>query len=376
MLALLRAQRRGESYLGHVGRRHDFLVLFADRGTVSNTETLQRLEINPATLPLAHLPPTASSPAALQAIHAAIEAQEDLPAAVFVEGADLLVEDASKTSFVTSFVTGLRALAEHYAIAVVLSVGSPKARPKEQYIFKRDQVFGSQAWSRLADTVCVLSVTADGTEATRDLVVLHRNAAAEKFHLAFVNGHLVPTERSVPTDQDRVTWFRDVEVFTKQRFRNAFPQVSGNRATELLDGYVAIGTLREKRRQDRTYYVYRPPKPSDTSETDSDDFGTAVRTPGSVRGQGSDGPGFPTTTAENANVFDATNGSLEYPQNSVLLSEKDSLPSLSRTFGHTDRGIRARARPAGDEAVPAWVTEPGGPDFSDPIGRHDEDVEQ
>ena len=56
-----------------------------------------------------------------------------------------------------------------------------------------------------------------------------------------------------------LAWFRDVEIFTKQRFRDAFT-LSGARATSLLDGYVAIGALREKVKGDRTHYVYRHPR--------------------------------------------------------------------------------------------------------------------
>jgi hypothetical protein len=97
---------------------------------------------------------------------------------VFIEGADLLVEDPCKSQIVMPFVVGLRRIAEHYSLAIILSVGAPKSRPQDQYALKRDQVFGSQAWARMADTVLVLNITGDGTDATRDLVVLHRNAAA------------------------------------------------------------------------------------------------------------------------------------------------------------------------------------------------------
>jgi hypothetical protein len=255
LLDLLRTQMRGGRYLGHSGNQLDYLVLFADRGAVSNRETLERMKIDPQTMPIDHLPPTASGEAALQAILAAIERQPDLPAVVFIEGADLLVEDASKTHVVTPFVVGLRHIAEHYQLAAVLSVGSPKSRPHEQYALKRDQVFGSQAWSRLANTVLVLTVTGDGTTATRDLVVLHRNAAAESFHLVFADGLLVETEASQATEPTMIEWMREAEVFSKQKFREAF-SLSGLRATTLLDGYVAIGILREKTKQDRTAYVF------------------------------------------------------------------------------------------------------------------------
>ena len=172
MLDLLQAQRRGSPFLGHAGAREAFLVLFADRGTVSNQQTLERMGIDPATFPLGHLPPTTDGAAAVQAIQQAIEAAPALPTVVFVEGADLLVEDPIKAQIVTPFIVALRHLARCSSLAVVPGVGAPKARPHEQYTLKRDQVFGSQAWSRLCDTILVLSITSDGTEATRDLAVL------------------------------------------------------------------------------------------------------------------------------------------------------------------------------------------------------------
>ena len=107
-----------------------------------------------------------------------------------------------------------------------------------------------------------MSITGDGSVPTRDLVVLHRNAAAEKFHLVFVDGRLVEAADQGTSEPDMLAWFRDVEVFTKQRFRDAFT-LSGTRATTLLDGYIAIYcALREKVKGDRTHYVYRRSSPS------------------------------------------------------------------------------------------------------------------
>ena len=253
LLDLLRTQARpGGRYFGHTGAQLDFLILFADRGAVSNTETLQRMRIDPVTLPVAHLPATTGEAQALRVIRDVLERQKEIPAVVFLEGADLLVEDPCKSQVVTPFVVGLRQLAEHYAIAIVLSVGAPKARPQEQYALQRDRVYGSQASrSRLANTVLVLSITGDGTVATRDLAVLHRNAPAEKFHLTFQDGLLVETEAPLACDQDMTAWIKEREVFSKQRFREAF-SLSGARTTELLAGYVATGLLRQKTKNDRT----------------------------------------------------------------------------------------------------------------------------
>jgi len=137
----------------------------------------------------------------------------------------------------------------------------------------------------------VLTTTGDGTIATRDLAVLHRNAAAEIFHLTFTDGVLVERAASEATEPDMMAWFRDAEIFTKQRFRDAFA-LSGARATTLLDGYVTIGGLREKVKGDRTHYIYRrpsPPKPDRSAEktdgqsdSEPDTFREAKRTDQSV----------------------------------------------------------------------------------------------
>lgn len=259
MLDVLQRQARGELVLGHVGARLDFLVVFADRGKVSNDETLERMRITPGSLSVRHVPPVPHGMQSVAAILAAIEAQEDLPAAVFVEGADLLVEDASKPQTVAPFMGALRQIAERYALAIALSVGAPKAKPHEQYALKRDQVFGSQSWARLANDVLVLSITGDGTVPTRDLVVLHRNAGAETFHLAFADGRLVEAEVPQATETDLITWFQEAETFTARQFRRAFPKLSGARAAQILDGYVALKVLRTKRRGDQTRYVFSRP---------------------------------------------------------------------------------------------------------------------
>ncbi len=75
----------------------------------------------------------------------------------------MLVEDPSKPQVVSPFMGALQRIAEHYSLALILSVGAPKAKPHEQYALKRDQVYGSQVWARTACDVLVLSITGDGT---------------------------------------------------------------------------------------------------------------------------------------------------------------------------------------------------------------------
>jgi hypothetical protein len=378
ILDLLRTQARGGRYLGHASGQLDFLVLFADRGAVSNAETLARMRIDPHTIPIDHLPPTANGEEAVRAILTAIERQPELPAVVFVEGADLLVEDPNKSPIVTAFVVGLRQIAEHYAIAIVLSVGSPKARPHEQYALKRDQVYGSQAWSRLANTVLVLSVTGDGTVATRDLVVLHRNAAAETFHLAFVDGLLVETETSQATEPNMIEWMRDAETFTQRQFRTAFA-LSGTRAGAVLDGFVAAGTLRAKEKNDRTLYIYRRPLPQQKtgqshSERDKNERGEERADPcpensGTGHENGDVSP-------QNTECFDVSVSDPLVPPKPRPLSHSKERNEGQRDVSRFFRGIRAR-EDVGVERLPGWVTEREPPlhaaDPDAPFADHDDE---
>ncbi|HXG57071.1 MAG TPA: AAA family ATPase [Vicinamibacterales bacterium] len=342
MLDLLQQAKRGGRFLGHVGARLDYLVVFADRGCVSNTETLERMGIAPGSLSMAHVPPNAHGGRSATAIIAAIEAQDPLPAVVFIEGADMLVEDASKTQIVAPFMGALRRIAEHYSLAVVLSVGAPKAKPHEQYALKRDQVFGSQAWARLANDVLVLSITGDGSVPTRDLMVLHRNAGAEKFRLSFEQGRLVEAEAQPSSDADMVSWFQEAEVFTKQRLRERFA-LSGARATQLLEGYVAIGVLREKVKNDRTQYVYRRPSATSTASVSgavSDTISPPNDAPESVRKTIGHGHFSASGTDQNPNVFNVGSPNSLVSTKSLSVVRSHDSSSLS-----SDNGQRFQLSP-------------------------------
>ncbi len=187
---LLNQQWHRKQYLGHLGAGLRPLIIFADRGELSNAETFDRLGLTDAGLPIAHLPVSWDETAAAKILEL-VERESPLPEVVFLEGADALVSDAAKTQIVAPFLSRLQAIAAHYHIAFVLSVGAPKAKPKEQHILKRDRIFGSQIWPRMSDTIATLEAVGDGTNDQRDLTIQHRNAGSEKFELEFSNGRLV-----------------------------------------------------------------------------------------------------------------------------------------------------------------------------------------
>jgi hypothetical protein len=190
---ILRKQRDRQSFLGHEGTGHSFLVLFSDRTNLSNRETLERMGLASYDMPIAYMP-ICWDGVAVGEIKDRIE-QYGCPAVVFIEGADALVSDANKAQVVAPFMSGIQDVAQHYHTAVVLSCGAPKQKPKEQYSQSRDRVFGSQMWARMAEDILILSY-GDGDE--RHLIVEHRNAKKETFDLVFDGGLLVPKPACAP----------------------------------------------------------------------------------------------------------------------------------------------------------------------------------
>jgi hypothetical protein len=138
------------------------------------------------------------------------------------------------------------------------------------------------------------------------VAVLHRNAPAETFTLEYQNGLFVPAEAVATADGDHVGWFRQEERFTKNQFRRAF-RLSGQRTVELLDGFVAVGTLRVRVRDDRTFYVYRADtaaKAASTIHPELDESARATTSPKVVHF--SSGCGLISEAAPRENIRDSS----------------------------------------------------------------------
>jgi hypothetical protein len=212
MIDLLQAQLRKGSFLGHGTFGRPYLILMADRGDNAHTRTAERMHFNPADIPIKFLT-LVQGEAAAQAILARIEECDPLPDAVFIEGADMLVENASKMEIVGPFMSALQKIARRYHIAIVASVGSAKQKVGEGYTSKRDHVFGSIAWSRMSETVAIIQyVDGDDMDNRRLLSVLPRNSAPEKYRLVLENGRLIPHNTPEGEDSEstgsEIAWFR------------------------------------------------------------------------------------------------------------------------------------------------------------------------
>jgi hypothetical protein len=213
---MLDRQSRKEPVFGHPTRGLRFLVLMADRGDFSFRRTMKRLKIDPDKVPIKRLGGIACGQVALTNIKDAVESCIEIPEVLFIEGADMLLEDAGKMQIVAPFLTELQKLARHYHIAIILSVGTPKMSKKDFYAVKRDQVFGSVAWSRMSETIVILAYMDDdaaGVGDQRCMAVLLRHGPTETFDLIFEEGKLVLNLNAVGFSDDETAWMMDQKVW-------------------------------------------------------------------------------------------------------------------------------------------------------------------
>jgi Bifunctional DNA primase/polymerase, N-terminal len=189
MIELLRAQHAKEIVFGHEAYGLEYLILMADRGKKATLRTFDRMGIDPKSIPIETLRGVGQT--ALVNIKKRIEAREKIPAVVFVEGADMIVPE-NTMEVVAPFLDELQKMAEHYHIAFVLSLGTPKLKAGDGYVAKRDNLFGTVAWGRKLEAIILMQYpNGDDTVATREMCVLLRQSPPEKFHLIFKNGILV-----------------------------------------------------------------------------------------------------------------------------------------------------------------------------------------
>ena len=220
MVDLLDTQLKGEKFLGHQTFGLPYLILMSDRGRFAHLRTANRMRFDPDLIPIKFLPSVTGLNAA-KAILKEIEAAPTMPAIVFIEGADMLMENASKMELVVPFLDAVQKIAARYHISLICSVGSPKTKKGEGYVSKRDNIFGTVAWGRKTETIVVLQChEGDDMDARRNLSVLLRNGPSEKYSMRLENGRLieVPKEETATAALPlQIQWFKQQkDWFTSQ----------------------------------------------------------------------------------------------------------------------------------------------------------------
>ena len=216
MLQLLLAQALHVPFFGHDTYGRPYLMLGADRGEDAHKRTMDRMNLSLASIPFKPLS-LAWDLGAAQAIVDQIEATDPLPEIVFIEGCDMLVTEVNNIKAVAYFVHALQKIAQHYRVAIIGSLGSPKIREGHGYTATRDNLLGSGGWGRTVETVALLQFPKnDDTSGRRHLTVVLRNGPAEKFPLKFVDGLLEIDPDSHEEDAGAGQASKDAEWYQTQ----------------------------------------------------------------------------------------------------------------------------------------------------------------
>ncbi len=177
-----------------------YIILMFDRGQESHERTMRRLGFTAGQVPIKFLQPVLDS-AASQEIINRIEETDPLPELVFIEGLDMLVRDPNKMEVVMPFMHEMQKIASHFHVALIGSTGAPKTKANEGYTAKRDQIFGSAAWSRLSETVVTVQFPGGkDTADQRELTIMLRNGKPEGLLLEFQHGKLEKTPEQATAD--------------------------------------------------------------------------------------------------------------------------------------------------------------------------------
>jgi len=167
------------------------------------------MNMDPSSAPIAFLP-LVFGLAAAKAIVTELERIKPLPKVLFVEGADFLCDATDKIES-AQFLKYMAQIADHYNLALILSVGCPKRKIGEGYAGKRDSIFGSEAWARLTTTLAMLEFASDDMSDARVLSVLPRNDRPERFNMRFSSAgqlELVRESEAAPVKPTPEEWLR------------------------------------------------------------------------------------------------------------------------------------------------------------------------
>jgi AAA domain len=212
---MLLAQERKERFFGHETFGRSSVVFAVDRGKAAHDKTMERMRLKPESIRFGRMP-MAFDTEAVQVVINSIEAMQSRPEIVVIEGIDMLVSEISEIKCIAQFMASLDRVAKHFNIAVIGTLGSPKIKAGQGYTAKRDNMLGSSAWGRLAETIINIQYPKnDDTDTRRIMFVLLRNAPAEKYTLTFEGGKLVETEEideNTSTGQAmlELRWFEDM----------------------------------------------------------------------------------------------------------------------------------------------------------------------
>lgn len=204
---MLDAQLKDRTFFGRVGAGWEYLCLWADRGEDDITEQLTAMDMMDSRH-RHHAVSTTKEPAETLADYVGCSQAKF----AFIEGIDLWATDYTNKRAVAQVMESLRNVATHYDIGVLLSIGSQKFKPKEQYAHTRARVSGADSWVRMAHT-CI-NITEDAKTEERVVTIDARTGRKQVVRMEFRQGeendgrlHVVETPIIVGPEAEMIRWF-------------------------------------------------------------------------------------------------------------------------------------------------------------------------
>jgi hypothetical protein len=195
-IPMLEKIRKGEPVYGHPTKPRDYRVLLNDRSRKGTLATLNALRLPKEAIARCIRLTTNQQQSPPSEILAALIEQHPGAETWFIEGLDMWLPDLYDMRKVSAVLDGMQRIALRHNVAVVATVGSPKMKSKEGKYSGRDNLFGSVALGRKAETV-VLFQLHDSEDVNSVVVctVLCRCGKPEKFYLAWGVGGLQLTTK-------------------------------------------------------------------------------------------------------------------------------------------------------------------------------------
>jgi AAA domain-containing protein len=187
--------REGKTFLGRPVHPRQYQFITYDRRINSFRRTLHRMGLKEGNFEWKPLTPSYSQPLidVIQQMWKADKKAEDVRV-FLVEGLDLAAETEPRLPTATqvrNYLSALQDFCEKNHIAVIGTVGSPKAKPGDKYLSPRERISGTAWWGRMTETILVIEPAQEEDQnSIRNLFVLPRNGKNEQHQFKFENGRL------------------------------------------------------------------------------------------------------------------------------------------------------------------------------------------
>jgi hypothetical protein len=226
LLQFIQAWMRGDAFFGRPVCPKKFHFITFDRPKGAMKRTLKRMRIADGLFSDNFTPATPSVPLPSAIEKLWKERPETAEAKVFfVEGLDMNVPDGkiNDPGIVRKYLSSLQAFCQKNGVAIIGTVGSPKAKPGQQYTAPRDRIAGTAMWGRMTETIILIEPeNPDSVDSIRKMQILTRNAKDEKHLFKFQNGLLVEIDSgaTVPakSNEDRVVAWLETKLQIGQTF--------------------------------------------------------------------------------------------------------------------------------------------------------------